>query len=137
MRVLCAVSLVYCLSWQPGTLLAAQDLTANSAVAARAEAMHIGKADDAWDPEQGPALTGTRRPLYRLQRSDVLEIHFHLTPEFDQTVTVQPDGFIPLRGAGPIQAEGVTLPELRELIAKAGRTNRSTRRAEKPRARER
>ncbi|HVO27583.1 MAG TPA: hypothetical protein VMW56_28560 [Candidatus Margulisiibacteriota bacterium] len=29
------------------------------------------------------------------------------------------------------------VPAVRELIAKAGRTNRSTRRAEKPRARER
>ena len=35
-----------------------------------------------------------RDPRYRLQPSDVLEIHYRYSPEFDQTATVQPDGFL-------------------------------------------
>jgi polysaccharide biosynthesis/export protein len=48
-----------------------------------------------------------------------VEISFTLSPEFNQTATVQPDGFIALRGAGPIFAEGLTVPMLRLAIARA------------------
>jgi len=41
-----------------------------------------------------------RYPRYLLRESDVLQITFPLTPDFDQTVTIQPDGFINLRGVG-------------------------------------
>ena len=66
-----------------------------------------------------PALTGVRRPLYRLQKSDVVDIKFTFSPEFDQTISVLPDGFIALKGAGDIVAEGLTVAELREAVAKA------------------
>ena len=58
---------------------------------------------------------------YRLQKSDVIEIKFRLSPEFDQTVTVQPDGFITLNGAGDIKVEDKTLPELKEAVRRAYR----------------
>jgi len=35
-------------------------------------------------------LGGERRPLYRLNRSDVVTLSFTLSPEFDQMLTVQP-----------------------------------------------
>jgi len=66
-----------------------------------------------------PALTGERRPLYRLSKSDVVEINFTFAPEFDQTVTVQPDGYIALKGLENLHAEGLTVPELREVVRKA------------------
>jgi polysaccharide biosynthesis/export protein len=59
-----------------------------------------------------------RRPLYRLHKSDVLEIDFTFSPEFNQTVTVQPDGFIALKGAEPLYAEGKTLSELRDTVVR-------------------
>src|SRR5712675_2978628 len=34
-----------------------------------------------------PALTGERRPLYRLRNNDVIEISFTFASEFNQTVT--------------------------------------------------
>jgi polysaccharide export outer membrane protein len=75
-----------------------------------------GVADDgAWSP----ALTGARRPLYRLCKSDLVEIHFTFSPEFDQTVSVQPDGYIALRGVKQLSAEGITVPELQEIIGRA------------------
>ena len=74
-----------------------------------------GKAGDTGDP----ALGGERHPLYRLAKSDVVEITFTLSPEFNQSVTVQPDGFVFLRDAGLLYAEGLTLNELRGAILQA------------------
>ena len=81
----------------------------------RAEATGSGIAGGVWSP----ALTGERRPLYRLRKSDVLEIDFPLVPEFNQTVTVQPDGFIGLREVGQVFVEGKKLPELEETVKAA------------------
>ncbi|MBZ5599012.1 MAG: polysaccharide biosynthesis/export family protein [Acidobacteriia bacterium] len=64
-------------------------------------------------------MTGERRPLYRLRKSDVLEVSFTFAPEFNQTVTVQPDGFIALKGLDELYAEGATLAEVRATIAAA------------------
>src|SRR5687767_5462091 len=49
---------------------------------------------------------------YRLTPSDVLELTFPHVPEFDQVVTVQPDGYITLRGVGDLRVQGRTLPQL-------------------------
>jgi polysaccharide export outer membrane protein len=49
----------------------------------------------------------------------VVELSFPLTPEFSQTVTVQPDGFIALRDVGDLHVEGETVPELAETVQKA------------------
>jgi polysaccharide export outer membrane protein len=56
---------------------------------------------------------------YRINPSDTLDLAFTLTPEFDQTVTVEPDGYITLRGVGDLPASGKTLPELTESIKTA------------------
>jgi len=64
-------------------------------------------------------LGGERRPLYRLTRSDVVTLSFTLSPEFDQTLTVQPDGYVALKGAGLVFAEGLTLEEFREAVRRA------------------
>src|SRR5438093_7798546 len=57
-----------------------------------------------------------RNPRYRLQPTDVLEIHYRYTPEFDQTVTVQPDGFVILRIVGDLKLEGLTLEQAKAAI---------------------
>jgi polysaccharide export outer membrane protein len=48
-----------------------------------------------------------------------MEIHFTFSPEFDQTVSVQPDGYIALRGVKQLPVEGATVPELQEIIRRA------------------
>lgn len=68
--------------------------------------------------ETGPGLH-KRNWRYRINPSDTLELSFALTPELNQTVTVQPDGYITLRDAGDLQAAGQTLPELTESIKNA------------------
>jgi Periplasmic protein involved in polysaccharide export len=68
--------------------------------------------------QQRPRLA-ERNPRYRINRSDVLNLSFPLSPEFNQTVTVQPDGYITLQGAGSICILGFTVPETSEAIKKA------------------
>jgi polysaccharide export outer membrane protein len=77
--------------------------------------------DGAGDHEQTPVLQHRNR-RYQLHSADVLELNFPFTPEFNQSVTVQPDGYISLRGLDSIRVEGQTLPEvtnsLRTVYAK-------------------
>jgi polysaccharide biosynthesis/export protein len=61
--------------------------------------------------EQLPVLQ-RRNHRYQLHSADVLELSFPFTPEFNQTVTIQPDGFVTFRGIEDIHVEGLTLPEL-------------------------
>jgi polysaccharide biosynthesis/export protein len=53
-----------------------------------------------------------RNPRYQVQRDDILIISFALSPELNQTVTVQPDGFITLLSAGSLYVQGMTVPEV-------------------------
>jgi polysaccharide export outer membrane protein len=67
---------------------------------------------------QGPVLQ-ERYPRYRLRAGDVLDVNFSFTPEFNQSVTVQPDGYINLRGLGDMRVQGKTTPELVETLRSA------------------
>ncbi len=67
----------------------------------------------------GNLQLGGRRPLYRLNRSDVVTLSFTLSPEFDQTLTIQPDGYVALKDAGTVLAQGLTLEEFRLAVRKA------------------
>jgi polysaccharide biosynthesis/export protein len=80
-------------------------------------AANAGRADGLGNP----VLGGERRPLYRLRLSDVVEISFTVAPEFNQTLTVQPDGYVLLKDVGMVQAEGLTLNEFRAAVEKAYR----------------
>lgn len=60
-----------------------------------------------------------RRPLYRLAPSDVVEVTFTVAPEFNQTLTVQPDGRVMLKDAGLVVAEGLNLEEFSRAVQKA------------------
>ncbi len=74
-----------------------------------ASADSVDKAPPATADESNPTLH-KRNWRYRINPSDTLDLSFELTPEFNQTVTVQPDGYITLRDAGDLYAEGKTLP---------------------------
>lgn len=57
-----------------------------------------------------------RNPRYQLQRGDSFDIEFAFSPEFNQTVELQPDGYVTLRGVGSIFVEGLTVPELTDKL---------------------
>lgn len=82
---------------------------------ANSTAAKPGGADDLGNP----LLGGERRPLYRLRPSDVIEVTFTVAPEFNQTLTVQPDGYVTLKDAGLLFAQGLTVPEFSEQVRKA------------------
>ena len=111
------LALVGCIA-QPGLVVAAvAQQQAETAVgpANAAGTTKSGVADGEWSP----ALTGARRPLYRLHKSDVVEIDFTFSPQFNQTLIVQPDGFIPLKGVEPLYVETATLPQMQQAIRRA------------------
>jgi polysaccharide biosynthesis/export protein len=56
---------------------------------------------------------------YRLTPGDVIQLTFPYVGEFDQTVTVQPDGYVSLRSVRDVFAQGLTLPDLQRAVADA------------------
>jgi polysaccharide export outer membrane protein len=65
-----------------------------------------------------PALQ-QRNPRYIVQKGDALDISFTFTPEYNRTVTVQPDGYVNLSGIPDVRLEGKTTPEIVELLKAA------------------
>jgi polysaccharide export outer membrane protein len=63
---------------------------------------------------QGQFSSHERR--YRLQRSDVVELSFSFTPDYDQTVTIQPDGFVALKDVGDVKFGGLTVQEATKSV---------------------
>ena len=61
----------------------------------------------------------TRYPRYKLRPGDSFDISFELSPEFNQTVTVQPDGYITLRGVGDVRVAEQTVPQLTATLRTA------------------
>jgi hypothetical protein len=59
----------------------AQETKASTTRQGAAEATKSGIADGASSPNE----MGNRRPLYRLRKSDVIEIKFNCSSEFEQT----------------------------------------------------
>ena len=65
-----------------------------------------------------PALQH-RDDRYRLCASDVIALTFPLTPEFDQTVNIQPDGYASLAGVGDVHLEGLTTAQSVDAVRAA------------------
>ena len=57
-----------------------------------------------------------RESRYRLQPTDIVEVHYRYTPEFDQTITVQPDGFVTLQIIGDLKLQGLTLEQVKAAL---------------------
>ena len=62
--------------------------------------------------QRPPRLTTVTEERYRLQPGDVLEVQFRYSPEFNQTVTVQPDGYVSLEIGGDIKVAGMTIEQI-------------------------
>jgi polysaccharide biosynthesis/export protein len=48
-----------------------------------------------------------------------VEISFTVAPEFNQTLTVQPDGYVMLKDAGMVEVQGLNLAEFTGAVQKA------------------
>ena len=60
-----------------------------------------------------------RNPRYKLQKGDSFDLELALSPELNQTLAVQPDGYVTLKSVGSVYVEGQTIPELTETIKAA------------------
>jgi polysaccharide export outer membrane protein len=56
------------------------------------------------------------RPRYTLRAGDVLELQYRYTPEFNQTVTVLPDGYVNLNLVGDVRVSDLTVAQAHDLI---------------------
>jgi polysaccharide export outer membrane protein len=56
------------------------------------------------------------RPRYVLHVGDTLDLNYRLTPEFNQTVTIGPDGRANLDIAGGVKLGGLTVEQAHDLI---------------------
>jgi polysaccharide biosynthesis/export protein len=65
-----------------------------------------------------PRLSTVTEDRYRLQPGDVLDIQFRYSPEFNQTVTVQPDGYVSLEISGDLKVAGMTVDQMRQAVLK-------------------
>jgi polysaccharide export outer membrane protein len=92
----------------------ANALCALFVVAIVGQQLSVAQASQAPDP-----TLQERHPRYVLQREDVLLLTFPLSPELNQTVTIQPDGYINLQSAGSVYVQGLTAPELVIAVKKA------------------
>ena len=71
----------------------AQDASKPLASASAPEAA-VSTADNSSRPTTG---FGERYPRYKIGAGDQFDVTFDLSPEFNQTVTVQPDGYVTLQ----------------------------------------
>jgi polysaccharide export outer membrane protein len=61
----------------------------------------------------------TRDSRYQLCAGDSFDVSFELSPEFNQTVTVQPDGFVTLKSVGDVKVQDQTVPQLTQTLRTA------------------
>jgi polysaccharide biosynthesis/export protein len=66
-----------------------------------------------------PVPQGWSNGRYRVTPTDVLELTFPYVTEFNQVVSVQPDGYVTLKAVGDVRVQGRTLPELGALVREA------------------
>jgi polysaccharide biosynthesis/export protein len=97
-----------------------------SLVCTQVQAAAGGQEKPMTDPSAAPITTQdpnapvlqTPNPRYQIRVGDTVDISFKLTPEFNQTVMVQPDGYISLRDLPDLHVAGKTVPEVSELLQK-------------------
>jgi len=65
------------------------------------------------------AVLQRRGERYRVVDGDVLDLQFEFTPDFNQKVTVQPDGYVALKEIGDLHVEGETVPEIKHQLQEA------------------
>ena len=89
----------------------------NAAIASStATSSHLAASSGA--PMDDRPVLQQRNPRYQVQRDDIMTITFALSPELNQTVTIQPDGYINLQNVGSLYVQGMTVPEVVEALKK-------------------
>lgn len=64
-----------------------------------------------------PPPLGAEGEPYRLEASDEIEVRFEFAPEFNQIVTIRPDGIVSLHPVGEAKVEGLSVDGAQRLIS--------------------
>jgi len=92
---------------------------ANSAVPVSASSSPVSSSSPSADTGSKTPEFQQRYPRYKIEAGDQFDVAFDLAPEFNQTVTVQPDGYVTLRGVGDVHVQGQSVPELTQSLRTA------------------
>ncbi len=104
------------MSGRTGIVLAVSLLAAGFALAGAVPAV-AGSQDD----EKAENRFADREQRYRIQPGDVLSFEFRFTPEYNQKVKVQPDGYVSLTGIDDLKVGGLSVEEVRAAAFEACR----------------
>ncbi len=91
-------------------LLCAQDQNLRTTVAT------APSADSTTNAQPAAPQLQQRDSRYHLAAGDTFDVGFELSPEFNQTVTIQPDGYVTLKAIGDVKVAGETVPELTQTL---------------------
>ncbi len=100
------------------TIVLAFVLFPSCATEAQSQTRPPGSSEQTPNSDNGSTFQ-ERTPRYQIGPNDILEVNFEFSPEFNQTVTVQPDGYITLKVIGDLYAGNQSVSELKARIAKA------------------
>jgi len=79
----------------------------------------LSVAPQAQEAQAPPTLKNAEgNARYALNPGDVVEVQYRYTPEYNQTVTIQPDGYVSLEIVGDVKIGGLTLEQVRATITK-------------------
>lgn len=101
------------------TLCAGQKNSAKASPEPIAKVLASGVDKIPGDNSLPPPTLQRRNPRYQVQTGDVIALDFAYTPNFNQTVTVNPDGYITLQGVSDIHIGGETVPQIQSDVEKA------------------
>lgn len=115
------------IGWLAGILIVAIASLGLAAAQENAQsgAVHIVSTSDTAANTAAPATPAPAPQLqprdtrYRLCAGDSFDVTFELSPEFNQTVTVQPDGYVTLRSVGDVRVLDQSVPQLTQTLREA------------------
>jgi polysaccharide export outer membrane protein len=114
--------------WLTGTLMVATAWLgfATAQQVPSSEAAHVvATSSSAESTSTSPATTEAAPKLqprdtrYHICAGDSFDVSFELSPEFNQTVVVQPDGYVTLKSVGDVKVLDQTVPQLTQTLREA------------------
>lgn len=105
-----AVASILCVGFARGQ----DNLASSSSVVSNSPTPDASSTATATVPKLQP-----RDTRYHLCEGDSFDVSFELSPEFNQTVTVQPDGFVTLKSVGDVKVVDQTIPQLTQTLRTA------------------
>jgi polysaccharide export outer membrane protein len=118
MKRFIAVAGIFTVVALASSLALAQDAN-HTMMASAASSSTTGNSANATTNSSNAPQFSPREPRYQIRPGDTFDVSFELMPDFNQTVAVQPDGFVTLKGVGDIKVAGQTVPELTATLKKA------------------